>query len=188
MCIRDRHVNRYVDWAVGGWKVSMNAVMYSGFPITLGSSNQSGSNNGGGARANQYHKLTIVNRSLAHWFGTGLDALPCQATTAPAGGGAPLNTNGVPCAYGSELTNSFGTANVGTERAPGFRDVDASAFKQFHTYKEQFVQFRADAFNVGNISSYAAPAATATTTATFGQITSNLSPPRQIQLSLKYEF
>jgi hypothetical protein len=182
------HVNRYVDWAVGGWKVSMNAVMYSGFPITLGSSNQSGSNNGGGARANQYHKLTIVNRSLAHWFGTGLDALPCQATTAPAGGGAPLNTNGVPCAYGSELTNSFGTANVGTERAPGFRDVDASAFKQFHTYKEQFVQFRADAFNVGNISSYAAPAATATTTATFGQITSNLSPPRQIQLSLKYEF
>jgi hypothetical protein len=168
--------------------VAANAVMYSGFPITIGSSNQSNSNNGGGARANQYHKLNIVNRSLLHWFGTGPDALPCQATAPTPSGAPPVNTNGVPCAYGSELTNSFGTANVGTERGPGFRDVDVSAFKQFRTYKEQFLQFRADAFNVGNISSYAAPAATATTTSTFGQITSNLSPPRQIQLSLKYEF
>ena len=77
---------------------------------------------------------------------------------------------------------------MGTERAPGFRDVDVSAFKQFRTFGEQSFQFRADAFNVGNISSYAAPGDTATTTATFGQITSNLSPPRQIQMSLKYEF
>ena len=182
------NVNRFVDWAIGGWKVSANAVMYSGFPITIGSSSQSNSNNGGGARANQYHKLTIVNRSLLHWFGTGQDVLPCQATTAPTSGTPPLNTNGVACAYGSELSNSFGTANVGTERAPGFRDVDVSAFKQFRTFGEQSFQFRADAFNVGNISSYAAPGDTATTTATFGQITSNLSPPRQIQMSLKYEF
>ncbi len=182
------NVNRYVDWAIGGWKVAATSVMYSGFPITIGSTNNSQSNNGGGARANQYHKLTVVNRSLLHWFGTGLDALPCTATTPPAGGGPPLNANGVPCAYGPELTGGFGTAHVGTERAPGYRQVDASAFKQFHTYKEQYLQFRADAFNVGNISSYAAPGATATTTATFGQITSNLSPPRQIQMSLKYEF
>ena len=81
-----RNVNRFVDWAIGGWKVSADAVMYSGFPITIGVTNNSQSNNGGGARANQYHKLTVVNRSLAHWFGTGLDALPCLATTAPVGG------------------------------------------------------------------------------------------------------
>ncbi|QMV18443.1 TonB-dependent receptor [Granulicella sp. 5B5] len=182
------HANRFVDWAIGGWKVSTEAVLYSGFPITIGASNNSQSNNGGGARANQYHQLHIVNRSLAHWFGTGPDVLPCLATTAPASGGPPVNTNGAPCAYGAELTASFGTAHVGTERAPGYRVVDSSMFKQFRTYKEQFIQIRIDAFNVGNIASYAAPGSTATTTSTFGQITSTLSPARQLQYSLKYEF
>jgi len=182
------HVNRFVDWAVGGWKVSMNAVLYSGFPVTMGSSLTNITNNGGGARANQYRPLIIKNRSLAHWFGTDPTATPCTLLPSVTGQN-PL------CAYGNEVSSTtygqqyaFGTAHVGTERAPGFRDVDVSAFKQFRTYKEQFLQFRADAFNVGNISSYAAPAATVSTTATFGQITSNLSPPRQIQLSLKYEF
>ncbi|WP_158821427.1 TonB-dependent receptor [Granulicella sp. S156] len=170
------HVNRFVDWAIGGWKVSTEAVLYSGFPITIGSTNNSASNNGGGARANQYQKLIIKNRSLAHWFGTDPSATPCI--------GASNNV----CAYGAELPNSFGTAHVGTERAPGYRVVDSSMFKQFRTYKEQYIQFRIDAFNVGNIASYAAPGSTATTPSTFGQITSTLSPARQLQYSLKYRF
>jgi hypothetical protein len=170
------HMNRFVDLAIGGWKVSADAVLYSGFPITIGSSSGGGTNNGGGARANQYRKLIVKNRSVANWFGSDASAKPCTA-----------GDNGT-CAYGPELPNSFGTARVGTERAPGYRIVDTSVFKQFRTYKEQYIQFRADAFNVGNIVSYAAPASTATTTATFGQITSSLSPARQIQLSLKYAF
>jgi hypothetical protein len=170
------HANRYLDWAIGGWKVSLDAVMYSGFPITIGSASGLGTNNGGGARANQYRPLIIKNRSLAHWFGTDPSAIPCASAD-----------NGT-CAYGAELPNSFGTAHVGTERAPGYRVIDTSAFKQFHTYKDQYLQFRADAFNVGNIASYSAPGSTATTTSTFGQITSTLSPARQIQMSLKYAF
>ncbi|MGA7158789.1 MAG: TonB-dependent receptor [Acidobacteriaceae bacterium] len=170
------HVNRFVDWAIGGWKVSAEAVLYSGFPITIGSSNASASNNGGGARANQYRHLIVKNRSLAHWFGTDPSATPCASAD-----------NGL-CAYGAELPNSFGTASVGTERSPGYRVVDTSMFKQFRTYKEQYVQLRIDAFNVGNIASYAAPGSTASTLSTFGQITSTLSPARQLQYSLKYEF
>ena len=157
--------------------------MYSGFPITIGSSNASASNNGGGARANQYHKLTVTGRSVANWFGTGPDALPCTGTA-----GATINANGVACAYGPEAANSFGTARVGTERAPGYRVVDTSLFKQFRTFREQFVQLRIDAFNVGNIASYAAPGSTASTPSTFGLITSTLSPARQLQYSLKYGF
>ena len=170
------HVNRFVDWAIGGWKVSTEVVMYSGFPITIGSTNASASNNGGGARANQYRRLRVANRSLLHWFGTDPSATPCAAAD-----------NGT-CAYGAELANTFGTAKVGTERAPGYRVVDSSMFKQFRTYKEQFIQIRIDAFNVGNIASYSAPGATASTPSTFGQITSTLSPARQLQYSLKYEF
>jgi hypothetical protein len=175
------HVNRFLDWAIGGWKVSAEAVLYSGFPITIGSSSGGGTNNGGGAHANQYAPLVIKNRSLAHWFGTDPSATPCSGPNVVAG---VLQA----CAYGSELPNSFGTARVGTERAPGYRVVDTSAFKQFRTYKEQYVQFRVDAFNVGNIASYSAPGSTASTPATFGQITSTLSPARQLQYSLKYAF
>ena len=181
------HVNRFVDWAIGGWKVSTDAVLYSGFPITIGSSTAYNVN-GGGVRANQYHKLAITGRSLAHWFGTGADVLGCTSTVPDAGGLYLKNANGANCAYGTELNNGFGTAHVGTERAPGYRVVDASAFKQFRTYKEQYIQFRADAFNVGNIASYSAPGSTITSPATFGQITSTLSPARQIQMSLKYAF
>jgi hypothetical protein len=170
------NANRFVDWAIGGWKVSTEAVLYSGFPITIGSSSGLGTNNGGGAHANQYRPLIITNRTLAHWFGTDPSATPCSAAF-----------NGS-CAYGAELPNTFGTARVGTERAPGYRVVDASMFKQFRTYKEQFLQVRIDAFNVGNIASYAAPGSTASTPTTFGQITSTLSPARQLQYSLKYGF
>ena len=176
------HVNRFVDWAIGGWKVSADAILYSGFPITIGSTNSSGTNNGS-ARANQYHQLHVTGRTLAHWFGTGSDVLPCTGST-----GNQTNANGVQCAYGPETAGAFGTARVGTERAPGYRIVDTSAFKQFRTYENQYIQFRVDAFNVGNIASYSAPGSTATTPSTFGQITSTLSPARQLQYSLKYEF
>ena len=181
-------VNRFVDWAIGGWKVSTEAVLYSGFPITIGSSLGTVTNNGGGARANQYQPLRIVNRSLLHWFGTDPTATPCTLL--------PTSMNNNPsCAYGNELSAAtfgqqyaFGTAHVGTERAPGYRVVDSSMFKQFRTYREEFIQVRIDAFNVGNIASYAAPGSTVSTTSTFGQITSTLSPARQLQYSLKYEF
>jgi hypothetical protein len=174
-------VNRFVDWAIGGWETSLDAVMYSGFPITIGSSNASASNNGGGARANQYRKLVVTGRSVANWFGTDPSATPCTGPNVVAG-------VVLPCAYGAELANSFGTAHVGTERAPGYRVVDTSLFKQFRTFREQFVQLRIDAFNVGNIASYAAPGSTASTPSTFGLITSTLSPARQLQYSLKYGF
>jgi len=171
-----KNANRFVDWAIGGWKVSTEAVLYSGFPITIGSASGLGTNNGGGAHANQYRQLIVKNRTLAHWFGTDPSAVPC-----------PSADNGT-CAYGAELPNTFGTAHVGTERAPGYRVVDSSMFKQFRTYKEQYIQVRIDAFNVGNIASYSAPGSTASTSSTFGQITSTLSPARQLQYSLKYEF
>ncbi len=168
-------VNRFVDWAIGGWKISGDAILYSGFPITLTSTNVSNTNNGT-ARPNQYQKLVVTGRTLQHWFGTGPTATPCTGAS-----------NGT-CAYGPELINTFGTARVGTERAPGYRIVDMSAFKEFRTYKEQTILFRADAFNAGNIASYSAPGAAVTTPSTFGQITSTLSPARQFQFSLKYKF
>jgi hypothetical protein len=173
------HWNRLLDEAIGGWKLSGDAILYSGFPVTITSTNVSNTNNST-ARANQYGPLTVRNRSLLHWFGTDPSAVPCT--------GAQV-VNGVrqPCAYGPDLTNTFGTARVNTERAPGYRIIDMSLFKEFRTYKEQVILFRVDAFNAFNIVSYAEPAASVSST-TFGQITASLSPARQFQFSAKYRF
>lgn len=167
-------VNRFVDWAIGGWKLSGDAVLYSGFPITITTTNVANAN-AGTARANQYQPLRVNHRTLTHWFGTNPTAIPCT--------GANNNV----CAYGPELPNSFGTAHVGTERAPGYRVIDMSLFKAFRTYKEQTLEFRLDAFNTFNMASYAAPSASAVSSQ-FGLITSTLSPARQFEYALKYRF
>lgn len=166
--------NRLLDESIGGWKLSGDAILYSGFPVNITSTNVA---NAGAstARANQYLPLIVKNRSLAHWFGTDPSASPC--------GGAFNGT----CAYGPELANSFGTAHVNTERAPGYRIIDMSVFKEFSIYREQVILFRADAFNAFNIASYAAPNASIVSSS-FGLIASTLSPARQFQFSAKYRF
>ena len=168
------HWNRLLDEAIGGWKLSGDAILYSGFPVTITSTNVA---NAGAstARANQYLPLIVKNRSLPHWFGTDPSAVACSGAF-----------NGT-CAYGPELTNTFGTAHVNTARAPGYRIIDMSLFKEFRTYKEEAISFRADAFNTFNLASYAAPNASVVSSS-FGLIASTLSPARQFQFSAKYRF
>ncbi len=70
------HVNRLVDEAIGGWKLSISGVAYSGFPDSItGPGNIS--NSYGVSRANQYRKLRIVHRSIDNWLGTDPSATPC---------------------------------------------------------------------------------------------------------------
>ena len=102
-------------------------------------------------------------------------ALPCTGAS-----------NGT-CAYGPGTSLQFGTAHVNTERAPGYRIIDMSVFKEFRTFREQAFVFRADAFNAFNMASYAAPG-NSVSTSTFGLITSTLSPARQFQFAAKYRF
>jgi hypothetical protein len=172
------HWNTIIDEVAGGWKLSGDAILYSGFPITITSTNVANAN-ASTARANQYQPLRIAHRSVAQWFGTDPSATPCTSSAGPS------DTN--PCAYGPEATNSFGTARVGTERAPGYRIIDLSVFKEFHIFREHSILFRVDAFNAFNLASYSAPTASVSSTS-FGRITSTLSPARQLQLSAKYRF
>ncbi|MGO8719934.1 MAG: carboxypeptidase regulatory-like domain-containing protein [Acidobacteriaceae bacterium] len=178
--------NRPTDEALGGWRLSGDVILYSGFPITIGSPNYANIHSGS-ARANQYRKMKIVHRSTQHWFGTDPSANPCTTGT----------DNGT-CAYGVETPGQFGTARVNTERGPGYRIIDLSLFKSFQTLKQQHLELRADAFNAFNLASYSAPAYTLASHGVpaadypngsiWGLITSTLSPARQFQLSLDYRF
>jgi len=178
--------NRPVDEILGGWQLSGDTILHTGFPI-----NMTGSNNTGvhtrASRANQYRQLKVVHQSVQHWFGTDLSANPC---TGP--------DNGV-CAYGNEQTGQFGSAHVNNgPRAPGYRIIDMSLFKSFPTFEDQSLTFRVDAFNAFNMASYYAPnsvsAANGVPAAKWpdnsveGQIIQTASPARQLQLSLLYRF
>jgi len=174
--------NGALDAVFGGWKVSTTAILFTGLPVTIFGPNNSNTNNGGWgfSRANQYRPLIIRNQSVENWFGTDPSEQPC--TQAPGG-----VDNGI-CAYGSAAPFTFGSAGNSTERAPGYRQVDMSVFKDFHVWREQHViGFRADFFNIFNIASYGNPDNNITDS-NFGVISSVRSPARQIQLSLHYSF
>ncbi|HTZ90581.1 MAG TPA: carboxypeptidase regulatory-like domain-containing protein [Alloacidobacterium sp.] len=169
--------NRIADALIGGWSLSGSVIAYSGFPVTINAPGVSNTNTYGQERANQYRKFQIHNRSINNWWGTDPSVTNCV-------------THGVDngtCAYGVPADNAFGTASVGSERAPGYEQIDSSAFKDFHITEGQTVGFRADFFNLFNIASYGNPDNNVTDSS-FGQITSVRSPARQIQLSLHYSF
>jgi hypothetical protein len=169
------NMNRFVDTIVGGWKVGAIASLHSGFPLTVSSPGNYAVNQRAN-RGNHYRTLAVQNRSVDHWFGTG-----------PSATGCGINVDNGVCAYGQESTTGFGTASVGSERSPGFKNLDANLSKSFSFYRETNLQFRANFYNVLNTVSLAAPQ-NDISSGTFGQITGTLSTERQIELALKLSF
>jgi hypothetical protein len=170
--------NRIVDEAIGGWKLSGTGIAYSGFPVTPNDNNINAYTNNKAQRPNMIRPLHIVNRSFNNWFGTDPSATACAQGAA--------NDNGK-CAFQQPLDGTYGDAAVGSLRGPGFQQYDFSAFKDFSVFREYTLGFRVDAFNAFNITSYENPDNTVQD-ATFGQITSVRSSPRQLQLSANIKF
>ncbi len=169
------NMNRVVDALVGGWKVGTVANLHSGFPFTVSSPGNYKVNQRAN-RANQYRKLVVRNRSVDHWFGTD-----------PSADGCGVDTDNGTCAYGQESSTAFGTASVGSERSPGFKNVDANLSKSFTLIGERNLEFRSSFYNVLNTTSLAAPQ-NSVSAGNFGQITGTLSTERQIELALKLNF
>ena len=174
--------NRLVDFLAGGWKISGTLINYSGLPITITGGNNSHTYTAGVTRANQYRKIVVRHRSLDNWWGTD----PSAASAASGSYCTNGHDNGT-CAYGDTAQYTFGSASQYTERAPGYRQIDSSMFKDFHLFGEHAVGFRADFFNLFNIASYGNPK-NRITDSSFGKITGTRSKERQIQLSAYYNF
>jgi len=171
-------INRYEDLLVGGWKIGASGVIYSGLPITMGSPNQiSQVNSFGAARPNQYRHLNIVNRSITNWWGTDPSATPCASGV----------DNGV-CAYGIAAPNTFGTAAINTERAPGYHQLDMSASKDFRITDRHSFGFSTNFYNILNTTSLGNPDSGINDGNNFGLIQSSRSQERRIELSGHYHF
>ena len=179
--------NWLADEALGGWKLTGTALAYSGLPVTITGPNTTSVNNKT-ARANHYRHLKIVNRGVSKWFGTDNTVYhPVATPTGTINGCSTDQAQSYGCAYGPTIGEQFGNAAVGTERAPGYEQIDLAAGKSFALYHEQTLEFRADFFNAFNIASYKNPD-NGITDSNFGQISDVRSPQRQIQFSLHYAF
>lgn len=166
---------------VGGWKVGMTGVAYSGFPVNINTGTNNSGVNGNSQRANHYRKLKIVNRTINNWFGTDPSAVPCTLAGVD---------NGI-CAYGQPAAGTFGTARPTSERAPNFQTYGASVTKDFTIWHEQQINFRADVDNLFNSAFLGNPVGNIAS-ASFGNIGGQATPvrsgPRQMQLSMRYHF
>jgi hypothetical protein len=176
-----------LDLLVGGWRVAMTGVEYSGFPVNFAGGSSSAVNGAGTQRPNHLRKIKIVNRGLANWFGTDPSATPCAANVVTATGAITTNNDNGLCAYQAASTGTFGNSSVGPERTPGYQQYDASVRKDFTIWHEQKLGFGTDASNVFNQSELSNPTNTITSS-TFGAITGVRSGVRQLQLWLKYTF
>lgn len=178
--------NTFTDQAFGGWKLSGDAILYTGFPIKMSSPiryNVFGNT----AHSIHFRQMHIVHRSTNNWFGTDASAIPCL--TVDAAGNTIDNGS---CAYGTESYTGFGNAQNGSERAPGYRQIDLSAFKTFHITETHTLELRGDAFNAFNIASYAPPTSSLTSyhanALGLGLISGTNSTQRVMQVSMHYKF
>jgi hypothetical protein len=91
-----------------------------------------------------------------------------------------------PAAF-SQPRGAFGNCGVGRYHGPGFTNVDLSVFKSFPLRETMRFEFRAEAFNAFNHASFGNPASFFPA-GNFGQISSTIIDPRELQLALKFYF
>jgi hypothetical protein len=173
-------LNKVTDLLLGGWNINAFSNAHSGFPVTIQASAQTvntGQMVRGTARANRYRTLNVPSQTVDRFFG------PVDSTTFCASG----VDNGT-CAYGVPALGHFGNTGVGTERAPSYFDLDASVGKKFSLTERQYIDFRAEFFNLLNHVSFGPPGRDISSPAAFGQIVTQITLPRNIQFGLKYYF
>ncbi len=168
------------DLILGGWSIGYFVSAHAGFPVSINApaaQTNTGQSVRGNVRANYYRTMNITSQNVDRFFG------PVDSTSFCAAG----VDNGA-CAYGVPALGTFGTGGVGTQRAPSFFNLDASIGKKFRLTERQNIDFRVELFNIANHVSFGPPGRDITSLASFGQITSQVGTPRNIQFGLKYNF
>jgi outer membrane receptor protein involved in Fe transport len=165
------------NWAtrtiLNGWSIAATISMHSGKPFAITSGNDDnldGDNNdrpniaaGKFAHTLGAHRSRLAERN--EWFDT---TAYCRIAAA----GCPL---------GVGAGDLDGTVRVNSLDSPGYKDVDASIFRDFSIYDRVKFQFRGEATNVFNFVNLSAPGGTLSSTSSFGIIT-GASAMRVIQV------
>ncbi|GGH17245.1 TonB-dependent receptor [Silvibacterium dinghuense] len=183
-----------VNQAVGGWSTSLTFQAQTGNPISIGPNITVASGlgtanairlsdpfaSGGSSPASNSTTCATKTKTVAHWFNPCAFGSPLPASDLTA---ATSNLATVLSYAGGTRSQTFG---------PGLDRVNMSFFKNFTTWREQRLQFRADVFNLLNTPAFGTPSTTNGPTG--GEITSTRSlqsytpDARFFQFSAKYTF
>ena len=204
------HSSRWLDETVGGWSTSLTYAAQTGTPFTVNPNISTAA--GGSARAimvrdpfgaggapdptNPSTACASKTRTKDHWYNPCAFANPLPGNLIAPVGVTPTGSNGYLYAApvtGTQNAIAFLGGRSNVLAGPGYYGVNMSLFKNFATFREQYLQFRADAFNLLNHPTLSNPSDTSDNT-NGGQITSpktfqnNTPDARFLQLSLKYVF
>jgi hypothetical protein len=208
------HDSRVVDALLGGWTSNLTYQLESGQPFAVGTANQSNVVGGsayalrvgdpfapGGTPDPTNPSITCPTsvRNKAHWFNPCAfrNPLPASLVTpiAKDNGNPTIPASGY--AYPAYITDAptaklFLGDHNDTITGPGYQRLDMSMSKHFVTFREQYLEVRADGFNILNTPAYGSPNSGIGQSG--GQITSarvvqSYTPnSRFFQLSAKYVF
>jgi len=161
--------NRALNAILGGWQVNGILSLGSGVPIP--------------------YYYWAFDPSLAYPFTTSprMDKICDPVLSGPIADRLDRYFN-ISC-FADPAPYSLGTAPRTDPRlrAPGVRNLDFSAFKDFNITERWRVQFRGEFFNFTNTPRFGSPGFTLNSP-DFGIVTGQANAPRQIQLGLKIMF
>jgi outer membrane receptor protein involved in Fe transport len=157
--------NRALDYIIGNWQMNGITLLRSGQPFTVGISGDIA--NTGSVGSPFYERLNLVgnykpaNQRPEEWLVRSAFAAPAQYT------------------FGNLGRNAF--------RSDWLKNVDLSIFRQFPIRERALFEFRAEAFNIFNLTTFGLPVNNFSSP-NFGRVLSLANPPRQLQLGAKLFF
>jgi hypothetical protein len=164
------NMNRVMNLAAGGWQLNGLLSLRSGLPFTLRSNGCTG----------------VWNACMPQLVGKDPNA-------APSNGRSPdgwFDTSAVAKPSDPRFGGALAQGNLGpqTNYGPPTRVLDASMFKGFSITERFLVQFRAEAFNIGNTPQFNVPDNNVQDTL-FGKVTGTQSgSERKYQFALRLQF
>ncbi|HUB33844.1 MAG TPA: carboxypeptidase regulatory-like domain-containing protein [Bryobacteraceae bacterium] len=158
-----KNMNRVADAVIGGWQASAILSLHTGFPLTVGAADASGTGSRG-PRADCIAAPDVFGQQ-----------------NSPLGGYQWYN----PASYTQPAAGTFGSCGVGTVRGPGLHTVDFDLTKNFKITERQNLDLRADFINLTNTPILNSPNNGIGTT--LGLLQSSQGA-RNVQFSLKYHF
>lgn len=164
------HANRAVDAILGGWQLNYIFTYQSGQPFNVGCPSST-SDFGCNAFLVPGQNLYAGPHNQSQWLNPAAFAQPPQATSIGQTDLSPL---------GGQRNQVYG---------PHLVDLDASLFKNFSIRESMYFQFRVEAFNALNHVNFGTPGQlNFTNLKNFSSITGLNTPPRILQLALKFYF
>lgn len=170
--------NHIVRLALNGWSVAGIWTANSGQPFTVTTGNDNYFSGNGNNRPSiipdKMPRTLKTNSRIAEmkqWFDTSVYCRPGVDAGCPGFG--PLGL--------------LGNERPAQLDVPGYRDVDASLFRDFSVHEQMRFQFRGEVSNVFNLVSLGTPSASITSS-TYAQITGSGGTQRIIQIGGRFLF